>query len=104
MEIKKFHESSKIINFGHLGDNNLHFNVLINNYNLSKKNNIKNSVNRIVFDNVRSFGGAISAEHGIGQLRKKELSLHKSHEEIMLMRNIKKLFDPHNILNPGKVI
>ena len=104
MEIKKFHESSKIINFGHLGDNNLHFNVLINSYSLSKKNNIKDSVNRIVFDNVRSFGGAISAEHGIGQLRKQELSLHKSHEEIKLMRDIKKLFDPNNILNPGKVI
>ena len=103
-EIKKFYKSTKIINFGHIGDNNLHFNVLITSYELSKKNIIKNSINRIVFDNVNAFGGAISAEHGIGQLRKKELTLHKSNEEIKLMKDIKKLFDPQNILNPGKVI
>ena len=103
-EIRKFYKSSKIINFGHIGDNNLHFNVLITSYELSKKNIIKNSINRIVFDNVNAFGGAISAEHGIGQLRKKELTLHKSNEEIKLMKDIKKLFDPQNILNPGKVI
>lgn len=103
-EIKKFNRASKIINFGHLGDNNLHFNVLINSYELSKKNLIRNSINRIVFDNVNKFGGAISAEHGIGQLRKNELILHKSHDEIKLMKKIKKLFDPKNILNPGKVI
>ena len=103
-EIKKFDKFSKIINFGHLGDNNLHFNVLINSYELSKKNKIKKSVNRIVFDNVNKFGGAISAEHGIGQLRKKELTVHKSRDEIKLMKKIKKLFDPRNILNPGKVI
>jgi len=61
------------------------------------------SVNKIVFDNVKIFGGVISAEHGIGQLRKAELQRHKKVFELNKMREIKKIFDPENILNPGKV-
>ncbi len=101
--IKEFTNGSKIINFGHLGDNNLHFNVLIEKQqNLSRKLMCK-SVNKIVFDNVKIFGGVISAEHGIGQLRKAELQRHKKVFELNKMREIKKIFDPENILNPGKV-
>ena len=103
-EIKSFDKKSKIINFGHLGDNNLHFNVLIDKSSLEKKNNSRKKINEIVFRNVNKFNGAISAEHGIGQLRKKELKKHKSIQEINKMRSIKKIFDPNNILNPGKVI
>ncbi len=102
--IKKFIKSSKIINFGHLGDNNLHFNILISNYNQKEKKMIKNKINRIVFDHVNEFDGSISAEHGIGQLRKKELQLHKKINELKKMKSIKNLFDPNNILNAGKVI
>ena len=65
---------------------------------------IKNKINRIVFDHVNEFDGSISAEHGIGQLRKKELQLHKKINELKKMKSIKKLFDPNNILNAGKVI
>ena len=90
--------------FGHLGDNNLHFNVLIDKSSLEKKNNSRKKINEIVFRNVNKFNGAISAEHGIGQLRKKELKKHKSIQEINKMKSIKKIFDPNNILNPGKVI
>ena len=101
--IKEYLDGSKIINFGHLGDNNLHFNVLINEQqNLSRKS-ICNSINKIVFDNVKIFGGAISAEHGIGQLRKAELKRNKEVFELNKMKDIKKIFDPQNILNPGKV-
>ena len=86
-----------------MGDNNLHFNVSINEQqNLSRKS-ICNSINKIVFDNVKIFGGAISAEHGIGQLRKEELKRNKEVFELNKMRDIKKIFDPKNILNPGKV-
>ncbi len=102
-EIKKFENSSYIINFGHLGDNNLHYNVLIENHQKVSKKIISKAINRIVFDSVNKFGGAISAEHGIGQLRKKELLRHKNSFEIKKMKSIKKLFDPKNILNPGKV-
>ena len=102
-EIKIYEKSSQIINFGHLGDNNLHFNVLIKNQNLNSKKTVKEKVNRIVFDYVRKFEGAISAEHGIGQLRRNELKLQKKSHEINIMKSIKNLFDPNNILNPGKV-
>ena len=86
-----------------MGDNNLHFNVLINEQkNLSRKSICK-SINKIVFDNVKIFGGAISAEHGIGQLRKAELKRNKEVFELNKMKDIKKIFDPQNILNPGKV-
>ena len=61
-------------------------------------------MNKIIFQSVNKFGGAISAEHGIGQLRKKELTHHKDIDELNKMKGIKKLFDPNNILNPGKVI
>ena len=101
--IKRFLNGSKIINFGHLGDNNLHFNVLIEKQkNLSRKS-ICRSVNKIVFDNVKIHGGAISAEHGIGQLRKSELKRNKKVLELNKMKDIKKIFDPQNILNPGKI-
>ena len=65
---------------------------------------IQESINRIVYDGVNYFEGSISAEHGIGQLRKKELTKHKNIDEIKRMKSLKKLFDPKNILNPGKVI
>ena len=101
--IKEFLIGSKIINFGHLGDNNLHFNVLIKKQKNLSRESICKSINKIVFDNVKIFGGAISAEHGIGQLRKLELKRNKEVFELNKMRDIKKIFDPHNILNPGKI-
>ena len=104
IEIKKFEKNTRIINFGHLGDNNLHFNILVNSYSSDSKKSFVNSINRIVFDNVNQFNGAISAEHGIGQLRRDELRLSKNKSEIEKMKILKKAFDPKNILNPGKVI
>jgi len=61
-------------------------------------------VNRIVHDLVASFGGSISAEHGIGRLRREELRHYKSPVEIEMMATLKRAFDPRNIMNPGKVI
>ena len=105
IQSKKMEESSVIINFGHLGDNNLHFNVLVKEKDkTSNKEKIKKRISRVVFNSVNKFGGAISAEHGIGQLRRNELTRHKNKNEITKMRKIKKIFDPNNILNPGKVV
>ena len=103
--LKKYNTDISIINFGHLGDNNLHFNVCIDN-DLSKKEyeDFKNKVNKIIFSYVKKLKGSISAEHGIGQLRKEELIQYKSPEEIKRMKKIKTIFDPKNIMNPGKVI
>jgi len=102
--LKKILNGIKIINFGHLGDNNLHFNVLISQKQKYNKRQIIKMVNTIVYDGVNFFGGSISAEHGIGQLRRKELKNHKKQDEIRKMKDIKNIFDPNNILNPGKVI
>ena len=60
--------------------------------------------NRIVYDLVTEAGGSISAEHGIGQLKRTELTRYKSEIEIELMRRIKAAIDPRNLFNPGKVV
>lgn len=103
--LRSFYQNISIINFGHLGDNNLHFNVCMDeNLNKSQYQSFKKNVNKIIFSSVKKFNGSISAEHGIGQLRKKELKNYKSPEEIKRMKKIKKIFDPKNIMNPGKII
>ncbi|MCY4321447.1 MAG: FAD-binding oxidoreductase, partial [Bdellovibrionaceae bacterium] len=94
----------EVIIFGHIGDGNLHINILKPN-NLSRENFIKEceKVNKSVFELVKKYKGSISAEHGVGLLKKNYLSYSCSPEEIKLMKDIKKLFDPDNILNPGKI-
>ena len=103
-EISTIDKSFKIINFGHIGDNNLHYNI----YSIDKKKNDKlkkaqKKINKLVFENVFKYRGSFSAEHGVGQLRIDELKRYKSKFEILQMKNIKKSFDPHNILNPNKL-
>ena len=103
--LKKLDASISIINFGHLGDNNLHFNVFVDKILDNKEyKKIQKNINKIVFSNVIKFNGSISAEHGIGQLRRKELKKFKSADEIKKMVQIKKIFDPKGIMNPGKII
>lgn len=95
----------RIVAFGHMGDGNIHFNC-------SKPDLQDNEtfvaqteqVNRIVHDMVHALSGSISAEHGIGQLKRSELIRYKSEIEIGLMRAVKKTFDPLNIMNPGKLL
>jgi FAD/FMN-containing dehydrogenase len=58
----------------------------------------------MVFDAVKKYQGSISAEHGVGLTKKSFLNYTRSNAEIELMRGIKKVFDPDNIMNPGKVI
>ena len=103
--IQNFDKDFDVINFGHLGDNNLHYNVFSKveskNIKLEKMSHI---ISNMIFESSEKLGGSFSAEHGIGQQRKKELIKFKKKEEIELMRKIKELFDPNNILNPGKVI
>ena len=103
-EIKNISPDIKIINFGHLGDNNLHFNILsseTSNYNTLIKN--KDRITGIIYSKTYKYHGSFSAEHGIGQLKRKELKKYKPKEEIEQMLKIKKNFDPNNILNPGKI-
>lgn len=91
--------------FGHVGDGNLHFN-LTQPENADKDSYLAGweALSRIVHDIVDDMGGSISAEHGIGQLKRDDLAHYKSHVEMDLMRRLKKAFDPNGIMNPGKVI
>jgi FAD/FMN-containing dehydrogenase len=84
--------------FGHLGDGNIHYNVLVG------ADHDAGAVNRIVHDVVATFGGSISAEHGIGQYRVGELARYRASTEMDLARTIKRALDPDNRLNPGKVL
>ncbi|WP_210249557.1 FAD-binding oxidoreductase [Methylobacterium oryzihabitans] len=84
--------------FGHMGDGNIHYNVLV------EPAHDADAINRLVHGVVDRFGGSISAEHGIGQYRVAELARHKRPEEIALARRIKAALDPDGLLNPGKVL
>ncbi|MGH6816005.1 MAG: FAD-binding oxidoreductase [Hyphomicrobiaceae bacterium] len=91
--------------FGHVGDGNLHYNPMAPpNWEGRRFAAERERVNRIVHDLVASFGGSISAEHGIGRLRLEENERYKSPVELDLMRTVKRVLDPDNIMNPGKVV
>jgi FAD/FMN-containing dehydrogenase len=95
----------EVVWFGHIGDGNLHINIL-RPAGLSKEEFVKEcrKVDELVFKAVQKQNGSISAEHGVGLTKKSFLGYSRSAAEIELMRGIKKVFDPDNILNPGKVI
>ncbi|PSH61272.1 MULTISPECIES: FAD-binding oxidoreductase [Phyllobacterium] len=97
--------SARIVCFGHMGDGNLHYNIS-QPVGADKEAFLARwvEINKRVHDIVRSYKGSISAEHGIGQLKRKELSETKSPVALDLMRRIKKSFDPAGIMNPGKVL
>jgi FAD/FMN-containing dehydrogenase len=84
--------------FGHLGDGNVHYNVLVN------AETDAAAVNSCIHDLAMRFGGSISAEHGVGRYRRAELALRKSPEELALMRRIKAMLDPDGRMNPGAVL
>ncbi|HZH28561.1 MAG TPA: FAD-binding oxidoreductase [Azospirillaceae bacterium] len=95
----------RIVAFGHLGDGNLHYNLNAPVGSDAAAFLARTSeVNRLVHDIVRSFGGSISAEHGIGVHKRDELARAKDPLELELMRRIKAALDPLGILNPGKVL
>jgi FAD/FMN-containing dehydrogenase len=96
----------RLVNFGHLGDGNLHYNV-------QAPPGVQPAaflaaeearVNRIVYDAVAAHGGSISAEHGIGSLKLAELEQHKGAVALDWMRSIKRALDPQNLLNPGRLL
>lgn len=95
----------EIIWFGHIGDGNVHLNIL-KPENLPKQEFFQrcSKVSDLVFDVVQRYEGSVSAEHGVGLLKKPFLGYARSAAEIKYMKAIKQVFDPHNILNPGKLL
>ncbi|WP_226581131.1 FAD-binding oxidoreductase [Acuticoccus sediminis] len=91
--------------FGHAGDGNLHYNpIRPEDWTDAAWKAETDAVNRIVHDIVMKYRGSITAEHGVGRLRRDELLRARSPIELKLMRTLKKAFDPKGILNPGKVL
>jgi FAD/FMN-containing dehydrogenase len=95
----------RVLCFGHAGDGNLH-------YNCGKPAAQEaaaffaqqEAVNHVVYEIVKSLNGSISAEHGLGKLKREEIKRYKSTLELELMRSIKSALDPHALMNPGKVL
>jgi FAD/FMN-containing dehydrogenase len=102
--LKDKYPSFEIALFGHVGDGNLHLNIL-------KPTGMKDedffasckTVDPLMFSLIQKYHGSISAEHGIGLLKKDFLGFSRSQSEIDYMKQIKKVFDPKGIFNPGKV-
>nr|WP_315233879.1 FAD-binding oxidoreductase [uncultured Albidiferax sp.] len=91
--------------FGHLGDGNLHYNVAhAPGQSTEALFALEDAIHEAVHDSVHAHGGSISAEHGIGQLKRDVLPRYKSEVELDLMRRVKQALDPLGLLNPGKVL
>jgi FAD/FMN-containing dehydrogenase len=103
--IRQVMADARMVAFGHVGDGNVHLNVS------QPKGRVadrfleqREELARILYDLTASFAGSISAEHGIGQAKRSYLAEYRSPLELSLMRKIKAVLDPGNILNPGKVL
>ena len=96
----------RLVNFGHLGDGNLHYNVQAPNGTdgAAFLRDYEDTVNTWVFDQVKAFEGSISAEHGVGSLKADKLTHYKDPTALAMMKAIKQALDPQNIMNPGRVI
>ena len=101
---KKEYPHFQSVWFGHIGDGNLHLNIL-KPQDMDQKTFIDQCHNsdKVLFSIVEKHDGAVSAEHGVGLIKKDHLSFSRSKEEIQLMKDLKKVFDPKNLLNPGKI-
>ena len=104
--LKNAYPGVRILAFGHMGDGNIHYNVSLS----DKHKNIlfiaaqEHNVNKLVYEVIRELGGSISAEHGIGQLKRDTIRDYKDPVELEMMRTIKRALDPQGLMNPGKVI
>ncbi len=96
----------RLVNFGHLGDGNLHYNVQVPEGQDGKAflQEKEATVNTLVYDAVAQFGGSFSAEHGVGALKADKLVRYKSPVALQMMRAIKQTLDPQNIMNPGCIL
>lgn len=103
--VQRSFPGARVVAFGHVGDGNVHFNV-----SQPKDDSAgaflerRDAMASIVYDVVERFGGSISAEHGIGTLKRSALIQYRGQTEVAVMRAIKAALDPDNLMNPGKVL
>ncbi|WP_421693484.1 FAD-binding oxidoreductase [Aestuariivirga sp.] len=103
--VSRLMPGARFVSFGHLGDGNIHYNVSQPvGMDKAKFLAMWNEMNDAVFEVVARFHGSISAEHGIGRLKAYRMPAIKSPVELRMMRDLKKMFDPNHILNPGRVL
>jgi FAD/FMN-containing dehydrogenase len=96
----------RLVNFGHLGDGNLHYNVQAPEGGDAAAflREREDDVNKLVYGAAAKFGGSFSAEHGVGALKVDTLNQYQSPVALAMMRSIKQALDPHNLMNPGRVL
>ncbi len=92
----------KMVNFGHIGDGNVHANFMISGLDPDELKRVEKAVEE-VFDLAISYGGSITGEHGVGITKAPFMKKQFRPEEIEIMRGIKNVFDPKNLINPGKM-
>ncbi|MEY3720814.1 MAG: FAD/FMN-containing dehydrogenase, partial [Pseudomonadota bacterium] len=103
--LQKDFPGCRMVTFGHLGDGNLHYNVSAPPGETHEAFlQQQDAINLRVHDNVHHYGGSISAEHGLGALKREEIRRYKSGTEMAMMEAIKRALDPLNLMNPGKVV
>jgi glycolate oxidase subunit GlcD len=102
-KMNQLYENIQILCFGHIGDGNIHINILNKNLEPEKFYNYAESLNLKILQEIINRDGSMSAEHGIGLVKKDWLKKQISQEELSLMKNLKKTLDPKNLLNPGKI-
>ena len=102
--VKTVDTTIRICGYGHLGDGNLHFNLVADERSNIEFDSKKDQLYELIYEHVAKYNGSISAEHGIGQTKRAQLAKVKAPEVLDVMRAIKASIDPKNLMNPGKVI
>ncbi|QPC44649.1 FAD-binding oxidoreductase [Kaustia mangrovi] len=102
--VARVSEAVRIVAFGHVGDGNVHYNLILPaRLDAAGTEALREPLTHAVYDTVSAFDGSISAEHGLGQLKAREIARYKTPLELALMRRIKQALDPDGLMNPGKV-
>ena len=101
--VKTVDPTIRICGYGHLGDGNLHFNLVADERSNSEFDSKKDQLYELIYEHVAKYNGSISAEHGIGQTKRAQLAEVKAPEVLDVMRAIKASIDPKNLMTPGKV-
>ena len=102
-KVNMVHKDALICGYGHVGDSNVHLNVCTPGE-FDESAAVLSTIEPFVYDVTRDWGGSISAEHGLGQMKPEKIFHSKSVAAVKVMRDMKNSFDPRGIMNPGKVL